>query len=155
LILFSFLFIYYHCFVVVSQLKPTKGHYKRQCHFLDFSLGEGKVIADGHDQSQQIVQIQKLNSPDILALNGLGQFQQFEVAGELRRFIENWHLSDFQRSEARKINSASGYDEHLSRNADNLALFAQFMSKHYPETYQDIMHKMRQRVPSISSVEPI
>lgn len=119
-------------------------------HFLDFSLGQGKVIADGHDKSQQ----QKLVSPDILALNGLGQFQQFEVAAELRRFIENWHLSDFQRREARKINQATGYDEHLSRNADNLALFAQFMSKHYPEKYQDILQKMAQRVPSISSVEP-
>jgi len=44
-------------------------------HFLDFSQGLGKVIASNNQYQEQ-----KLVSPDILALNGLGQLQQFEVA---------------------------------------------------------------------------
>jgi len=117
-------------------------------HFLDFSQGLGKVIAS-NDQYQE----QKLVSPDILALNGLGQLQQFEVAGELRHFIENWHLSNIQINEARKMNRTTGYDEHLSNCGDNLALFARFLYDNHPDKYQEILQKMAQRVPGLSSVE--
>jgi predicted ATPase len=118
-------------------------------HLIDFSLGKGKIIT--FEQSQE----QNLSSPDILAIKGLGQFQQFEAASELCRFIENWHLSDFQITEARGINQTSGYDEHLSSSADNLALFTQFMYKNYPQKYAEILRKLARQVPSISSVEPI
>jgi predicted ATPase len=118
-------------------------------HLIDFSLGKGKVIT--FEKSQE----QKLSSPDILAIKGLGQFQQFKACSELCRFIENWHLSDFQITEARKINQTGGYDEQLSSSADNLALFTQFMYKNYPQKYAEILRKLAQPVPSISSVEPI
>ncbi|MDM8559631.1 AAA family ATPase [Candidatus Parabeggiatoa sp. HSG14] len=118
-------------------------------HLIDFSLGKGKIIT--FEKSQE----QELSAPDILAIKGLGQFQQFEVISELCRFIENWHLSDFQITEARKINQANGYDENLSSNADNLALFTQFMYKNYPSKYAEILRKLARQVPSISSVEPV
>jgi predicted ATPase len=119
-------------------------------HFLDFSLGRGKVIAY-EDQSQE----QKLVSSDILALNGLGQLQQFEVASELRHFLENWHISNIQISETRRDSKATGYDEHLSSSGDNLARFAQTMSDKHPDIYHEILHKMTQRVPGSASIEPI
>ena len=118
-------------------------------HLIDFSLGKGKIIT--FEKSQE----QNLSSPDILAIKGLGQFQQFEAASELCRFIENWHLSDFQITEARGINQTSGYDEHLSSSAGNLALFTQFMYKNYSQKYAEILRKLARRVPSISSVEPV
>jgi predicted ATPase len=114
---------------------------------IDFSLGSGKVIGDENAQ--------QLSSPDRLALKEIGQFQHVEIAGELCQFIKNWHFSDIQLSEARKINQATGYDKHLSSNGDNLALFAQRMHNHYSEQYQEIMHQMAYRLPSISSVEPM
>jgi predicted ATPase len=118
-------------------------------HFIDFSLGRGKVI--NHEKYQE----QKLVSPDILALKVLGQLQAFEVATELYRFFENGHFFDFQLSEAIKINKATGYDEHLSRYGDNLALFARFMYENHPDIYSDILRKMVRRVPGFASVEPV
>jgi len=121
---------------------------------LDFSHGRGKVLQSRRLSKQEHIE-ENLDSPDILALKVIGQLQRFEIASELRRFIENWHLSDLQISEARKINLANGYDEHLSHCGDNMALFAQRMRNHYPEQYHEIRHQMAYRLPSISDVEPI
>jgi len=118
-------------------------------HFIDFIQGKGTVVINDKSQEQQL--LSKAN----LALKGVGQFQQFEVASELCRFIENWHMSDLQISEARKINLANGYDEHLSRCGDNMPLFAQWMCNNYPDQYHEIMHQMAYKLPSISDVEPI
>jgi len=116
---------------------------------LDFSQGKGKILTNNHYQEQH------LSSPTNLALKGIGQFQQFEVASELCEFIENWHLSNLQIDEARKINQANGYDEHLSRSGDNLALFAQFVYNHYPDRYQELLDNLAYRVPGLTSVEPL
>jgi len=133
----------------ILKYRP-KNHSGGPKHFLDFSLGLGKVIAYDNQYQEQ-----KLVSSDILALNGLGQLQQFEVAGELRQFIENWHISDIQINEARKMNPINGYNEHLSHNGDNLALFARSVYDNYPDKYQEIMQKMARRVPGLSFCEPV
>jgi len=73
----------------------------------------------------------------------------------LRHFIENWHMSDLQISEARRINQSAGYDEHLSSSGDNLALFAQSLHGQYPDKYNEILQKMAQRVPGFAAVEPV
>lgn len=142
----------------VLKYSPKSPHDEVK-HFLDFRLGKGKVVINEQDYGKQPTQPEKyqqeqLAFPDILALKGLGQLQRFEVASELARFIENWHLSDLQISEARKIQTI-GYDEHLSSSGDNLALFALSMYQHYPEKYREILHKMTQRVPGFSNVEPV
>jgi predicted ATPase len=117
-------------------------------YFLDFSLGRGKVITQiDTPQEEQLI------SSDVLALKGLGQLQRFEIASELCRFIENWHLSDF--GDTRKVNKAAGYDEHLSSSGDNLARFAQMMYDKYPDIYQDILRKMTRRVPGFASIDPV
>ncbi len=128
-------------------------------HFVDFSLGNGFAIPEKVSKNQKEVNQepieQQLESPDLLALKGLGQFQQFKVASEIRRFIENWHISDFQRSEVRMSERAIGYDEHLSCQGDNLALFARYLQENQPETYKKIMRELTGRVPGFSHIETI
>ena len=138
-------------------LKYRRGRNGGLRHFLDFSLGKGKVIINDKDsgKAKEKSQEEKLVSEDILALNGLGQLQRFEIARELRHFIENWHMSDLQISEARRINQSAGYDEHLSSSGDNLALFAQSLHGQYPDKYNEILQKMAQRVPGFAAVEPV
>jgi predicted ATPase len=133
----------------VLKYQPKQNYEDAKPVLLDFSQGKGKILINHNYQEL------KLSSPTNLALKGIGQFQQFEVASELCDFIENWHLSDLQIDEARKINQANGYNEHLSRSGDNLALFAQFVYNHYPERYQTLLHHMAYRVPGFSSVEPV
>jgi predicted ATPase len=128
-------------------------------HFLDFSFGKGVVITHGIDANNLPIKLKReakqLESPNILALKGIGQLTQFEVANELRHFIENGHFSDLQISEARTVNSAVGYDEHLSSNGDNLALFAYTLYNNYPEQYNVVMREMTRRVPGLAKIEPI
>lgn len=38
---------------------------------------------------------QELDSPNILPIKGLGQFERFKAASAFRLMIENWHISDF------------------------------------------------------------
>ena len=70
-------------------------------------------------------EVQRLESPDILAIKGLGQFQRFEAASALRSLIENWHVSDFHISAARTVQDA-GFAEHLSTQGENLPLVARY-----------------------------
>jgi predicted ATPase len=79
-------------------------------HFLDFSLGRGKVITNSNSKPQE----QKLISPNMLALHVFGNIQGFEIAREVFMFLKNGHFYDIKISDARKINPATGYDEHLS-----------------------------------------
>ena len=91
---------------------------------LDFSFGTG-VAADGDLNRYEDVRLadrseQRLDSPDILAIKGLGQFKEFIAVSQLRRLIEDWYVSDFHIEEARGTKDA-GYSERISTSGDNLA----------------------------------
>ena len=43
--------------------------------------------------------------------------------------------------------------EHLSQTGENLPIVAQFMHEHYPEKFEEVLRKMEQRVPGVTSVE--
>lgn len=143
---------------IVSKelLKYRRGQKGRPWHFLDFSNGVGHAIVNESDYGKPGVQEareqQTLDSPDILAIKGLGQFQKYKQIASFRRLIEGWHVSDFRIESARSTNDA-GYAEHLSATGDNLALVTQFMHEHYPDRFQQVLEKMAQRVPGIKSVE--
>lgn len=125
-------------------------------HFLDFKRGEGYAIVNEEDYDKADEELereyQKLGSPDILAIKGLGQFERFKAASAFRNFIEDWHVSDFHISDARPSKEA-GYAEHLSSRGDNLPLVAQYIYEQYPDVFRTILTKMAQRVPGIEQVE--
>ncbi len=137
-------------------LRYKRGEHGKPFHFLDFQLGQGYAITNEEDFSKPDKELdreeQQLESNDILAIKGLGQFQRFKAATAFRSLIENWHVSDFHISEARGSKEIS-YAEHLSTTGDNIAAVAQYIYQQYPEIFQQILEKMKQRVPGISSVE--
>ncbi|AXJ00707.1 putative ATPase [Cyclonatronum proteinivorum] len=137
-------------------LKYKRGRYGSPYHFLDFARGSGTAITNEEDFDKSDEELereeQKLGSPDILAIKGLGQFDRFKAASAFRSFIENWHVSDFHISEARPVREA-GYAEHLSPRGDNLALVAQFMFENHREVFDALLEKMAQRVPGVQKVE--
>ena len=123
---------------------------------LDFALGEG-IAAEGKLSSYKDVELanrrrQKLDSPDILAIKGLGQFREFEAVSAFRRLIEDWYVSDFRIDAARERQEAE-YSEQLSRTGDNLSAVTKYLYDNYPEKFLDIVEKMRRRVPGIEKVE--
>ena len=137
-------------------LRYKRGEHGKPFHFLDFQLGQGYAITNEEDFSKPDKELdreeQQLESNDILAIKGLGQFQRFKAATAFRSLIENWHVSDFHISEARGSKEIS-YAEHLSPTGDNIATVAQYIYQQYPTIFQQIIEKMKQRIPGISSVE--
>ena len=125
-------------------------------HFLDFSMGEGYAIINEEDFDKDDQSLtreeQKLDSSDILAIKGLGQFQRFKAANAFRTLIENWHVSNFQIDAARGSKDAI-YAEHLSTKGDNLPSVAQYIFENHPKEFQEILNKMRERVPGINNIE--
>lgn len=123
---------------------------------LDFANGEG-IAAAGTLSSYADVSLatrkpQKLDSPDILAIKGLGQFSEFEAVSTFRRLIEDWYVSDFRIDAARERQEIE-YSEHLSRTGDNLSSVTKYLYDNYPDKFQEIIEKMKNRIPGVSSVE--
>ena len=105
---------------------------------LEFAFGEG-VAADGDLIKYEDIRLaersrKKLDSPDILAIKGLGQFKEFIAVNQLRRLIEDWYVSDFHIEDARGTKDA-GYSERISTSGDNLALVAKFMYDNHRELF--------------------
>ena len=123
---------------------------------LEFYSGEG-LAAEGKLNSYEDVNLttrkrQKLDSPDILAIKGLGQFKEFEAISTFRKLIEDWYVADFRIDAARERQEA-GYSEQLSRNGDNLSAVTKYIYDNHPEVFCVIIEKMKERVPGIESVE--
>lgn len=137
-------------------LRYKRSEYGSPYHFLDFKNGKGYAISNEEDFNRADEELdreeQALESQDILAIKGLGQFQRFKAASAFRSLIENWHVSDFYINDARGSKEAL-YAEHLSPTGDNIAVVAQYIYESHPDIFEAILDKMRERVPGISKVE--
>lgn len=137
-------------------LRYKRGSYGSPFHFLDFQYGRGYAILNEEDFDKPDEELQPeeqtLESKDILAIKGLGQFKRFKAASAFRLLLENWHISDFHITDARGSRDA-GYAEHLSKNGDNLPLVAQYLYENHQDIFEIILEKMKRRVPGISQVE--
>jgi len=139
-------------------LRYKRGRYGAPFYFLDFSNGSGFAIRNEEDFDKPDEELQReeqhLESPDILAIKGLGQFQRFRAASALRQLLENWHVSDFHISAARGRKEATGVTEHLSETGENLPRVAQYLFENHRSIFKNILQRMQERVPGISGVEP-
>jgi predicted ATPase len=139
-------------------LKYRRGQHGQPWRFLDFRRGRGVAVTNeseyGKPGAQEKRDDQQLESPDILAIKGLGQFQRFEVVASFRRMIESWHVSDFHIAEARPSQEA-GHAEHLSSRGDNLPLVAQFLYERHRELFDQVLEKMAARVPGVAKVDAV
>lgn len=137
-------------------LKYRRGNTGKPWHFLDFRYGKGAAVVNEEDYGSPDAEMkreeQELESADILAIKGLGQFQRFKVVSAFRRMIEDWHVSDFHISDARPSQEA-GYAEHLSSTGENLALVAQYMYEHHRSSFDEVLQKMSRRVPGVTEVK--
>jgi len=137
-------------------LRYKRGAYGSPYHFLDFQYGKGYAITNEEDFNKPDEQLdreeQTLDSPNILAIKGLGQFKRFKAATAFRQLIESWNISDFNINQARQIQD-DGYAEHLSREGENLSLVAQFIYEEHRNIFDKILSKLSERVPGIHNVK--
>lgn len=141
--------------VVREQLKYTRFGRGQPYYFIRFENGSGYAIRNegdiGPERTEEDREQQTLDSPDILAIKGLGQFQRFEAASAFRNLVENWHVSDFHISAARTVQDA-GFAEHLSTQGENLPLVAQYLYEHHRPVFDEILKAMAERVPGVTGV---
>ena len=145
-------------FPVVSSeiLKFRRGSKGQPWKVLDFKNGEGiaieGVLNTNEDVTNAIRKSQKLDSPDILAIKGLGQFKEFEAVATFRRLIEDWYVADFKVDAARERNE-SVYGEDLTRTGDNLSIVTKYIYDNYPENFQKIIKSMKERIPGVDDIQ--
>lgn len=137
-------------------LRYRRGQHGKPWHFVDFRRGTGSAITNesayGRERVGAMREEYKLDSPDVLAIKGLGQFEKFRVVAEFRSLIENWHVSDFHISEARP-SSEAGFAEHLSTRGDNVAQVAQYLYDQHRTCFERVLEAMQERVPGVTNVE--
>lgn len=125
-------------------------------HFLDFKEGVGEAITNENEYGQTGVEaeriVQKVTNPDILAIKGLGQFEQFKAISSFRSLLEKWYVSNFSIDYGRRI-SDTGISNHLSVTGDNLAQVTKYMYDYHRELFDDMLEKLPRRIPGINKVE--
>lgn len=138
-------------------LRYKRGPSGKPYHFLDFKRGEGTAITneEAFQTDEELErEPQKLDAKDILAIKGLGQFERFKAAKAMRTMLEHWHVSDFHINMARGIKELTGYyDEHLSEKGENLQLVAKHLYDNHRPVFDEIISKMKHRVPGITNIE--
>jgi predicted ATPase len=138
-------------------LRYKRGRHGKPFHYLDFADGKGLVVTNEEDFDEEERPLKReerrLDSPDILAIKGLGIFgDQFKAASAFRQLLENWQISDFHIDDAR----GKKEDEdavHLSSSGGNLPAVARHLLENHPGIWKRIETKMRERVPGVENIE--
>lgn len=139
-------------YVQEEWLKWRRYGQGRPFKFLDFKQGSGEVISgEKPDESEKRI-FEELESPDMIAVNTLGQFAKHPRASALRHFITDWYLSYLSADAARGIPQA-GPEERLSSTGDNLPNVIQYLKEQHPEILNEILISMSRRVPHVERID--
>ncbi|NET25516.1 AAA family ATPase [Okeania sp. SIO1I7] len=138
-------------YVAEEWLQWRRGQRGKPFKFLDFKEGEGKVTTGEMPDAQDERIFEKLESPEFLAVNTLGQFAKHPRVSALRKFITGWHLSYLTADNTRSIPEA-GVQERLSPTGDNLPNVIQYLKEQHPERLEKILDLLSCRVPRLEKV---
>lgn len=119
--------------------------------FLDYREGLGRATSGELPDEQDLRVEIPLKSPDLIAVNALGQFADHPRVAALRDFITGWYVSYLSTSETRGQPEA-GPQERLSRTGDNLANVIQYLKEQDSEQLERIFDVLRRRVPRVERV---
>lgn len=139
-------------YVAEEWLQWRRGQRGRPFRFLDFREGVGQAVSgempDEHDQRIE----ERLTSPELLAVNTLGQFASHPRVSALRLFITGWYLSYLTADNTRTTPEA-GPQERLSMTGDNLPNVIQYLKEQHAERLDQILTTLARRVPQLEQVE--
>ncbi len=124
----------------------------RPFKFLDFRKGEGQVVTGEMPDEKDVRGDEQLDSPEMLAVNTLGQFAKHPRVSALRRFITGWYLSYLTADSTKGIPEA-GPQERLSPKGDNLPNVIQFLKEQHVDRLNQILNTLSRRVPRLEKVE--
>jgi predicted ATPase len=138
--------------VIEEWLQWRRGTSGKPFRFLEFRRGVGRAVSgelpDAEDQRKDTT----LRSPDLIAVNTLGQLAEHPRVAALREFITDWYVSYLSIDQTRNQPEA-GPQERLTKGGDNLANVIQHLKEQYPERLEHIFAVLRQRIPRLERVE--
>jgi len=141
-------------YVAEEWLQWKRGSWGRPFSFLDFRNGTGQVVTgEMPDEKDERIN-EQLDSPEMLAVNTLGQFARHPRVSALRRFITGWYLSYLTADSIRGVPEA-GPQEKLSANGDNLPNVIQFLKERHEDRLDKILTTLSQRVPRLEKVDTV
>ena len=120
-------------------------------YFLDYRMGQGRVISGEQPEAEDERIDKPLAGPDVLAVNTLGQLGENPRVIALRNFITGWHLS-YLSADATRSRPEAGAEERLSVTGDNLANVIQYLGDDHPDRLEKIFKTLRRRIPRIERV---
>jgi len=126
--------------------------YGQPYRFLDFQSGKGKVISGDSPEESDVRVEETLDSPEVLAVNALGQLARNPRVAALRRFITGWYLSYLTADSTRGVPEA-GPQERLSATGDNLPNVIQYLKEQHPDVLDHLLNILTERVPQLQKVE--
>lgn len=142
--------------VETEILKYRRGSHGQPWHFLEFHNGVGEAVTNELDANVNEQDLQRerqtLKEKDLLAVKALSQFEKFPAALALGELVENWHISDFHISNARRDQQIE-HAEHLSREGENLGNVIDFLFKRHRQVFDRILDAMKRRVPGVDDVQ--
>ncbi len=137
--------------VIEEWLQWRRGQRGKPFRFLDYREGQGRAVSgDLPDEKDKRIET-PLKSPDLLAVNALGQFAEHPRVAALRDFITGWYVSYLSADSARGQPEA-GPQERLSKSGDNLANVIQYLAEQHGERLERSFEVLRRRVPRIERV---
>jgi predicted ATPase len=139
-------------YVAEEWLQWKRGSRGQPFKFLDFKEGSGQVITGDNPDHQDTRISEQLNSPDVLAVNTLGQFTKHPRVSALRQFITGWYLSYLTADNTRDTPEA-GPQERLSATGDNLPNVVQFLKEQHPESLEKILNTLSKKIPKLERVD--
>ncbi len=137
--------------VVEEWLQWRRGRRGKPFRFLEYREGKGRAVSgEKPDKEDKRVET-SLSSPDLLAVNALGQLAEHPRVAALRDFITGWYVS-YLSAESARGQPEAGPQERLTKSGDNLANVIQYLAEQYPERLEGIFDILRRRVPHIEKV---
>ena len=133
-------------------LRWRRGSKGKPFNFLDFRRGQGWVISGKIPDEQESKIQEELDSPEMLAVNTLGQLAKHPRVSALRRFITGRYLSYITANNARGTPEA-GPQERLSATGHNLANVIQYLKEQHGERLDQILETLTRRVPRLEKID--
>lgn len=132
-------------------LQWRRGERGAPFRFLDYKQGRGRAVSgEVPDEKDSRTEI-PLKSPDLIAVNALGQFADHPRVAALREFITDWYVSYLSIEDTRGQPEA-GPQERLSKTGDNLPNVIQYLAETDSERLEHIFEVLRRRIPRLDKV---
>jgi predicted ATPase len=138
--------------VVEEWLQWRRGQHGRPFRFVEYHEGQGRATSGEMPDEEDERTEHPLRSPDLIAVNTLGQFADHPRVAALREFITDWYVSYLSIDDTR-LQPEAGPQERLSKTGDNLPNVIQYLKEQHSDRLDEIIEKLRNRVPRLERVE--